>query len=87
MNNSIFSYQSPNDSFVIDDVDEIVKMNMFNLQNDDVSKLQFGSLKVAYKFYCWVAKTKDFVVLKGQVVKTKNGDVVQQTFIKDLGKT
>ncbi|XP_058748779.1 uncharacterized protein LOC131621748 [Vicia villosa] len=33
-------------------VDDIFKMNMFNLQNEDVSKLQFGSLEIAYTFYC-----------------------------------
>ncbi|CAK8539711.1 unnamed protein product [Lathyrus sativus] len=57
---------------------------MFNLQNDDVSKLQFGSLEVAYTFYCWFAKKKDFKVRKGQVIKNKNGDVIQQKFVCNI---
>ncbi|CAI8619397.1 unnamed protein product [Vicia faba] len=42
---------------------------MFDLQNDDVLKLQFGSLGIAYEFYCWFAKMNSFAVRKGQVVK------------------
>ncbi|XP_058769631.1 putative protein FAR1-RELATED SEQUENCE 10 [Vicia villosa] len=40
------------DHFLVDGVYDIAKMDMFNLQNVDVSKLQFRSLEVAYKFYC-----------------------------------
>ncbi|CAI8616180.1 unnamed protein product [Vicia faba] len=39
-------------------------MDMFNLQNDDVSKLQFGSLEIAYTFYCWFAKMNNFAARK-----------------------
>jgi hypothetical protein len=40
------------------------------------SKLQFGSLLVAYKFYCWFAKMNGFTVRKGQIIKNKAGVVV-----------
>jgi len=43
VNDSIFSDLSQDEPFVIYGVDDIVKMDMFNLQNEDVSKLQFGS--------------------------------------------
>jgi hypothetical protein len=84
VNDSIFSYLSQDESFVIEGVDDIVKMDMFYLQNEDVSKLQFESLDVAYNFYCWFAKMNDFSVRKGQVIKNKNGDVIQQTFVWNL---
>jgi hypothetical protein len=81
---SIFSVLSEDESIVIDSVDDIVKMDMHNLQNEDVSKLLFGSLEVAYNFYCWFAKMNGFAVRKGQVIKNKNGDVLQQTFVCNL---
>ncbi|XP_058748186.1 uncharacterized protein LOC131621003 [Vicia villosa] len=39
LNESIFSDQIPNESFVIDEIDDIANMYMFNLQGDHVSKL------------------------------------------------
>lgn len=57
---------------------------MFNLKNDDVSKLKFGRLEIACKFYCWFANMNGFVIRKGQVIKNKNGDVIQQRFIFNL---
>ncbi|CAI8589904.1 unnamed protein product [Vicia faba] len=48
LNESIFSDQIPDESLVVED---ITKIHMFNLQNDYVSKLQFESLEIAYKFY------------------------------------
>jgi len=76
-NESTHSDKNPDESYLIDDVDDIVKMDMFNLKNEDVSKLQFCNLEVAYSFYCWFAKINGFVVHKGHVIKDKNGDVVQ----------
>jgi hypothetical protein len=84
VNESTSSHPSLEESFVIDGVEDIVKMNMFNLQIEDVAKLQFGSLEVAYNFYCWFAKMNGFAVRKGQVIKNKNGDVLQQTFVCNL---
>jgi len=46
--------------------------------------LQFRNLEVAYSFYCWFAKINGFAVRKGHVIKDKNGDVVQQTFVCNL---
>ncbi|MCI18280.1 protein FAR1-RELATED SEQUENCE 5, partial [Trifolium medium] len=83
-NETTHSDENAEELFIIDDADDIVKIDMFNLNNEDVSKLQFGSLEVAYKFYCWFAKMNGFAVRKGQVIKNKAGDVVQQTFMCNL---
>lgn len=83
-NESTHSDQNPDESYLIDDVDDIVKMDMFNLKNEDVSKFQFLNLEVAYSFYCWFAKINGFAVRKGRVIKDKNGVVVQQTFMCNL---
>jgi len=94
VNQSIGSDLSIDESFVLYGVDDIVKMEMFNLQNEDVAKLQFRSLQVAYNFYCCFAKMNGFAIRKGQVIKNKHGDVLQQTFVfnlegfrKDIGLT
>ncbi|XP_058777601.1 protein FAR1-RELATED SEQUENCE 5-like [Vicia villosa] len=84
LNESISSDQLPDESFVVDEFDDIANMDMFNLQCDDVSKLQFGSLEIAYTWYCWFAKMNGFAVRKGQVIKKKSGDVTQQTFLCNL---
>jgi hypothetical protein len=76
VNESTDSDQNPEELFIIDDVDDIVKIDMLNLYTDAVSKLQFGSLLVAYKFYCWFAKMNGFTVRKGQIIKNKAGVVV-----------
>jgi hypothetical protein len=47
INEATDSDQNPEDLFIIDDVDDIVKVDMFNLDNNDVSKLEFGNLVVA----------------------------------------
>ncbi|MCH94532.1 hypothetical protein A2U01_0015494, partial [Trifolium medium] len=46
VNEGTDSDQNHDDLFIIDDVDDIVKIDMFNLDNDDVSKLQFGKIVV-----------------------------------------
>ncbi|KAK2369285.1 enoyl-[acyl-carrier-protein] reductase [NADH], chloroplastic [Trifolium repens] len=84
VNESTDSDQNPEELFIIDDVDDIVKIDILNLDTDAVSKLQFGSLLVAYKFYCWFAKMNGFTVRKGQIIKNKAGVVVQQTFLCNL---
>ncbi|XP_058786646.1 protein FAR1-RELATED SEQUENCE 5-like [Vicia villosa] len=84
LNESISSDQILDESFVVDVFDDIANMDMFNLQCDDVSKLQFGSLEIAYTWYCWFAKMNGFAVRKGQVIKKKSGDVTQQTFLCNL---
>jgi hypothetical protein len=83
-NESTHSDDNVEELFIIDDVDDIVKIDIFNLNNEDVSKLQFCSLEVAYKFYCLFAKMNGFAVRKGQIIKNKAGDVVQQTFLCNL---
>lgn len=62
MNESISSDQIPDESFVVDEFEDIVNMDMFNLQCDDVSKLQFEILEIAYKWYRWFAKMNSFAV-------------------------
>ncbi|XP_045807515.1 protein FAR1-RELATED SEQUENCE 5-like [Trifolium pratense] len=69
---------------IIDGEEDVVKIDMFNLHNEDVSKLRFGNLEVAYKFYCWFAKMNGFAVCKGQDVRNKDGVLVQKTFVCNL---
>ncbi|CAJ2653381.1 unnamed protein product [Trifolium pratense] len=69
---------------IIDGEEDVVKIDMFNLHNEDVSKLRFGNLEVAYKFYCWFAKMNGFAVRKGQDVRNKDGVLVQKTFVCNL---
>ncbi|KAI5430014.1 hypothetical protein KIW84_034550 [Lathyrus oleraceus] len=63
--------EDADESLVVDDVDDIAKMDMFNLQNDDVSKLKFESLEIAYKCYCWFAKMN--VLRQDRVKQHKHG--------------
>lgn len=78
------SDQNQNEEVVIDDVNDFLTVDLFTLSNDDISKFRFGSLEVAYKFYCWFEKMNGFAVRKDQIVKNKNGEVLQQTFVCNL---
>ncbi|KEH16959.1 FAR1 DNA-binding domain protein [Medicago truncatula] len=44
-------------------------------------RYEFVGLDVAYLFYSWFARTSGFSVRKGQMVRDRNGEVVQQTFV------
>jgi hypothetical protein len=69
------------DVIIIKDMADIMKIDLQNFRVADVRKYEFVGLDVAYMFYCWFAKFSGFSVRKGQVVKNRDGNILQQTFL------
>ncbi|CAJ2658779.1 unnamed protein product [Trifolium pratense] len=75
------SYTAEEDTVVIRDMADIKKISVENFHLTDISKYEFASLDVAYKFYCWFAKMSGFSVRKGHVIRNRERHVLQQTFL------
>ncbi|XP_045789627.1 protein FAR1-RELATED SEQUENCE 5-like [Trifolium pratense] len=75
------SYTAEEDTVVIRDMADIKKISLENFHLTDISKYEFASLDVAYKFYCWFAKMSGFSVRKGHVIRNRERHVLQQTFL------
>ncbi|CAJ2647443.1 unnamed protein product [Trifolium pratense] len=69
------------EEIVIDDLDDILKIDMKNIVSNDVSRYSFSNLEVAYQFYTTYSKMNGFSVRKSSVVKSSKGELLQQTFI------
>ncbi|XP_045821772.1 protein FAR1-RELATED SEQUENCE 5-like [Trifolium pratense] len=69
------------EEIVIDDLDDILKIDMKNSVSNDVSRYSFSNLEVAYQFYTTYSKMNGFSVRKSSVVKSSKGELLQQTFI------
>ncbi|WJX46283.1 hypothetical protein P8452_33102 [Trifolium repens] len=60
---------------------DIMKIELHNFCVADIRKYEFVGLDVAYMFYCWFAKLCGFSVRKGHVVKNRDGNIIQHTFL------
>jgi hypothetical protein len=69
------------EEIVIDDLDDILKIDMKNIVRFDVSRYYFSNLKAAYQFYTTYSKIYGFSVRKSNVVKSNKGGLLRQTFI------
>lgn len=72
---------SQTEVIVIKDMVDIMKIDMRNFSAPDIARYEFAELDVAYMFYTWFARNYGFSVRKGQVIRNRFGDVVQQTFL------
>ena len=48
---------------------------------EDVSRLDFCDLEIAYLFYCWYAKIIGFSVRKSHILRNTCRETLQQTFV------
>ncbi|KAJ1415153.1 MULE transposase domain [Sesbania bispinosa] len=69
------------DVIMIDDFNDIKKIDMKNISEDDLRKYDFADLDVAHKFYIWYGRSNGFSVRKSNVVSNSKGDILQQTFV------
>lgn len=65
----------------INNVVNILNLDQETLTGDDFPRIDFLDHEVAYLFYTWNAKFTDFFVCKSHVLRNKNGQVIQQTFL------
>jgi hypothetical protein len=68
-------------AIVFNDMGDIMKFDMEKFCIDDVGRYDFASLDVAYLFYCWFARMSGFSVRKAQMIRDREGVVLQQTFL------
>ncbi|KAJ1422125.1 FAR1 DNA-binding domain [Sesbania bispinosa] len=64
-----------------DDFNDIKKIDMKNIGEDDLRKYDFADLDVAHNFYRWYGRSNGFSVRKSNVVPNSKGDILQQTFV------
>lgn len=69
------------DAIMINEVGNILNMDLQNISGDDVERLDFVDLEIAYLFYCAYAEVNGFSVRKSHVLRSKNGKTLQQTFL------
>jgi len=74
-------HSSEGEAIVFNDMGDIMKFDMEKFCVDDVGRYDFVSLDVAYMFYCWFARMSGFFVRKGQMIRDREGVVLQQTFV------
>ncbi|KAH1143390.1 hypothetical protein GYH30_033889 [Glycine max] len=64
----------------IDTVVDIREFDMEKITVEDVSRLDFAELELAYLFYCWYAKITGFSIRKSHIVRNTCRETLQQTF-------
>lgn len=69
------------DGIIINGLVDVVNIDMKDIRREDVSRYDFADLEVAYLFYCWYGRVNGFSPRKDRVVRKKNGDILQQTFV------
>ena len=65
----------------IDTIVDIRQLDMEKITVEDVSKLDFCDLEIAYLFYCWYAKITGFSVRKSHILRNTCRETLQQTFV------
>ena len=60
---------------------DIRQFDMEKMSVEDVSRLDFAELELAYVFYCWYAKIIDFSIRKSHIVRNTCRETLQQTFV------
>ncbi|TKY53899.1 FAR1-RELATED SEQUENCE 5 [Spatholobus suberectus] len=70
-----------NNGCTISTVYDILSLDLKNLTPYELRNIEFISLEMAYKFYYWFASMNGFGARKSKVVKNKNGETLQQTFV------
>ncbi|KAJ1423163.1 FAR1 DNA-binding domain [Sesbania bispinosa] len=69
------------DMFKVDEGFNMENVDFINTTKADMKLYHFGSRDVAFDFYDMYAKKKGFAARRWNVVKNKNGEVSQQTFV------
>lgn len=69
------------DGIEINGLIDVLKIDMKNISSEDVGRYDFGDLEAAYLFYSWYGRMNGFSVRKSRVVKSRNGEKLQQTFV------
>ena len=59
---------------------DIRQFDMEKMSVEDVSRLDFAELELAYLFYCWYAKITGFSIRKSHIVRNTCRETLQQTF-------
>ncbi|RZC16636.1 hypothetical protein D0Y65_009790 [Glycine soja] len=57
------------------------EFDMGKMTVEDVSRLDFCDLEIAYLFYCWYAKIIGFSVRKSHILRNTCRETLQQTFV------
>lgn len=65
----------------IDNMEDILAVNMKQISAEDIMKCSFANVGIAYSFYNWYANMNGFGARKSNVLRNKNGVIVQQTFV------
>ena len=69
------------DDYCVDTFEDIARIDMLMLSEDDIYRFHFADLSLAYEFYNWYARMKGFSARKSKTRKNNLDEVVQQTFV------
>ncbi|XP_058775058.1 protein FAR1-RELATED SEQUENCE 5-like [Vicia villosa] len=70
-----------NVDFAVNGVEDIWKINLRNMSIKDAMKYHFPNVEVAFMFYNWYAGLRGFAARKNKILRNKNGEATQQTFL------
>ncbi|GAU19941.1 hypothetical protein TSUD_95450 [Trifolium subterraneum] len=65
----------------IDTIDDIVSLDLKGVWPIMAKNLEFGSLDIANRFYEVYARANGFSIRKGRILRTKDKNIVQRTFL------
>jgi len=69
------------DETTVDCMDDLERINFKEIGSDEIMRYHFPDRLVAFKFYNLYGCVRGFSGRRSRVVKNKDGDVVQQTFV------
>lgn len=69
------------DANAVNGVQDLWKVNMKQISAGDCMRYHFADLGVAFMFYNWYASTRGFAGRKSKVMKSTNGEIIQQIFV------
>lgn len=76
-----FSEGSDDDGLAIDSMQDIVGLDLSRIGPEELSRLYFASLELAFLFYNWYGRINGFLARMVEILRNSKGEVVQQTFM------
>lgn len=69
------------DETAINGVDDLLKVNLNEINTEDLMRYHFPDLEVAFMFYNWYAAVRGFAARKSRNMRNIKGEITQKTFL------
>lgn len=69
------------EEFAVNGIKELSRINFEAMSLENLMRYHFSDTHVAFMFYNWYGSSHGFAAWKSRVVRNKNLDVIQQSFV------